>query len=424
MMKKINFIFDNFYNDIPIPNGVTIADFKKNLTDEPFKSKIQQIRESELKSNYNEMFNHCYIEDGKYYIFRHNDIVVNASNKKDNNSLNFYLVMARNHLSDIDSLLEFYQTKLEFGHNILFVSIHEMGDYPKFKNWVNTNPYKNNIYISAPSYNMRRFYECKVIFFPFFLFDPGKDFKFKAENFKWNVCTKEQYINTPKEKLFVSWNRNVRRMHRLLFYEFLKEKNQLNNNYVSFLEFPPNDYYVNLLGDTHFLNNNKKYLQNFINGNNSIRYDIDLPGVELSEIQNKLTNRFNVPNVYAKSYFSIVTETNYFENEATITEKILRPIANFHPFIVIGKEGIYKELEKFGYIIPKLINYEKIDSILNPHLRLEATFDEIKKLINNFKYDKDFVYSQCEVLEHNQNLLLNFDKNEALYFLYNKLIKL
>ena len=69
------------------------------------------------------MFNHCYIEDGKYYIFRHNDIVVNASNKKDNNSLNFYLVMARNHLSDIDNLLEFYQTKLELGHNILFVSI-------------------------------------------------------------------------------------------------------------------------------------------------------------------------------------------------------------------------------------------------------------------------------------------------------------
>jgi hypothetical protein len=70
------------------------------------------------------------------------------------------------------------------------------------------------------------------------------------------------------------------------------------------------------------------------------------------------------------------------------------------------------------------VEEDKIDSILNPHLRLEATFDEIKKLINNFKYDKDFVYSQCEVLEHNQNLLLNFDKNEALYFLYNKLIKL
>jgi len=195
-MATINFIFDNFYNGIPIPNGISVADFKTKLTNEPFKSEIQQIKESDLKSNYNELFNHCYFEDGKYYIFRHNDIIVKASNEKDNNSLNFYLVMARNHLSDIDDLLEFYQTKLEIGYNILFVSIHEMGDYPKFKNWVNTNPYKNNIYISAPSYNMRRFYECKVIFFPFFLFDPGKDFKFKAENSEWNVCTKEQYINT------------------------------------------------------------------------------------------------------------------------------------------------------------------------------------------------------------------------------------
>ena len=38
--------------------------------------------------------------------------------------------------------------------------------------------------------------------------------------------------------------------------------------------------------------------------------------VELSEIQNKLTNRFNVPEVYSNSYFTIVTETNYFENQA------------------------------------------------------------------------------------------------------------
>ena len=420
-MATINFIFDNFYNGIPIPNGISVEDFKTKLTNEPFKSEIQQIKESDLKSNYNETFNHCYFENDVYYIFRYNNILVKASNTIDDNCLNFYLVMPRNHLHDVDDYLDLYQTKLEKGLNVLFITPHEMGDYIIFKEWVNNNPYKNNIYIISPSYNMRKFYECRSVFFPFFLFNSSKDFKLNAENPEWNVCTKEQYINTQKKKLFVSWNRNVRRMHRLLFYEFLKEQNQLDNNYVSFLEFPPTDYYINSLDTPQFVN--KKYLENYINGNGGVRYDIDLMNVELSEIQNKLTNRFNVPEVYSNSYFTIVTETNYFENQAIITEKILRPLANFHPFIIIGPAGIYKELEKFGYKIPNLINHERIDAILNPHIRLKETFEEIKNLINNFNYDKNFVTLHSEVLEHNQNLLLNFKTNDAFYFMYNKLIK-
>ena len=51
-MATINFIFDNFYNGIPIPNGISVEDFKTKLTNEPFKSEIQQIKESDLKSNY------------------------------------------------------------------------------------------------------------------------------------------------------------------------------------------------------------------------------------------------------------------------------------------------------------------------------------------------------------------------------------
>jgi hypothetical protein len=152
MMATINFIFDNFYNGIPIPNGISVNDFKTKLTNEPFKSEIQQIKESDLKSNYNEIFNHCYFENDVYYIFRYNNILVKASNTIDDNCLNFYLVMPRNHLHDVDVYLDLYQTKLEKGLNVLFITPHEMGDYIIFKDWVNNNPYKNNIYIISPSY--------------------------------------------------------------------------------------------------------------------------------------------------------------------------------------------------------------------------------------------------------------------------------
>lgn len=416
-MKKINFIFDKWHsNGYPIPNGLTESDVSfYNPNGTPY---IHQIKEKPFTTNFNEITNNTIIDDGVLYFFRNNNIVVYGSDKIAEDSINFYLVMSNGHLENLDPYLDLYQKRLEEGHNLLLMSVHEMGEYNKFKTWINENPYRDKIYVVSPCYNFRNFYKCKSIFFPFFLFDPGKDFRFAAEKPEWSVCTKEQYLNTPKEKLYVSWNRNVRRVHRLILHQFLKYNNYLDKGYNSFLEFPEKHYYDNLTERDDFLF--KEELFKF-NEDGANRLDIDLDGVQLADIQNKLTNRFNVPDVYKKSYFSIVTETNYFENVGIITEKILRPLANFHPFIIIGSAGIYKELEKFGYQIPKLIDHERIDSIQNPQIRLKETLIEIKKLIDNFDYTENFCNLQVDILEHNQNLLLNFKTRDCFEFLYNKL---
>ena len=83
--------FDKIYFFTYLGKKLSVDDFKTKLTNEPFKSEIQQIKESDLKSNYNEIFNHCYFENDVYYIFRYNNILVKASNTIDDNCLNFYL---------------------------------------------------------------------------------------------------------------------------------------------------------------------------------------------------------------------------------------------------------------------------------------------------------------------------------------------
>jgi hypothetical protein len=416
-MKKINFYFEHWTdNNFPIPNGETNESFILDNTD---KNYVWKVHESKYETSFNEILqNFRRTSDREFINFQHKDIIVTISNEIKTDAKNYYVVMPKTHLFYLDKYLPTYDIKLKEGHTILFVSPHEIGEYTEFFDWINNNEYKDNIIIVSIAKNLNEYVKCKTIFFPFLLFDMGKDFKFKGEKEEWSVCTREQYETTPKEKDFVSWNRNVRRLHRLLFYEFCKEE-QLLNNYVSFIDFPDRDLYVNMLANPEFTSL-KKYIKNYSEYGGE-RLDIDLKGIPNNEVQNKLTNRFNVPDVYKKSHFSIVTETNYFENFEVITEKILRPIANHHPFILIGSKNSYEILKEFGYKIPNIINYEYIDNAPNPILRIGRTFIEIKKLLSYLEVNKKLPNLDLDILSHNQNLLLNTNREETFYNLFEKI---
>ncbi len=416
-MKKINFYFEYWTEqNFPIPNGETPQTFILPNDD---KNYVWKVHESKYETSFNELLqNFKRISNTEFVNFQYNDLIVTTSNQIKNDAKNYYVVMPKTHLFYLENYIPTYQQKLKEGYTLLFFSPHEIGNYNTFYNWINENEYKNNIIIVSIAKNLDKFVKCKTIFFPYLLFDFGKDFKFKGEKTEWSVCTRDEYINTPKEKLFVSWNRNVRRLHRLLFYEFCKEQNLLNN-YVSFIDFPDRDLYVNFLGNPEYAFV-KKYIQNY-SENGAERLDIDLNGIPNNEVQNKLTNRFNVPNVYKKSHFSIVTETNYFEEFEVVTEKILRPIANHHPFILLGSKNSYSILKEFGYEIPEIINWNYIDEAPTPLVRLGRTFNEIKNLLSYLENNKKLPNFDLDILSHNQNLLLNTNREEIFYNLFEKI---
>ena len=105
-----------------------------------------------------------------------------------------------------------------------------------------------------------------------------------------------------------------------------------------------------------------------------------------------------------------------------VSEKVLRPIANCHPFIVIGPRYTTKILEDMGFYVPPFINYDYIDSEEFPWIRLVKTFEEIKKLLKYFEDNGKLPNFDMDRIEQNQKLLLSFDRSDVLYDVYSKLI--
>ena len=85
--------------------------------------------------------------------------------------------------------------------------------------------------------------------------------------------------------------------------------------------------------------------------------------------------------VYEDSYFSLVTDTDLNDRSiARFTEKILKPIANFQPFIVFGSPGELQLLRDEGFATCSPFIDESYDEIEDPVARFHAAFSEFERL--------------------------------------------
>jgi hypothetical protein len=105
------------------------------------------------------------------------------------------------------------------------------------------------------------------------------------------------------------------------------------------------------------------------------------------------------------SWFTIVSEAQYEDKMGTIflSEKIFKPIACSHPFVVLGNKDSLKELHKLGYqtfndLIPE--NYDNVSSL--------DRFDLLTEAIRNLKSNPNklqwFKWLRPK-LEHNVKVL-------------------
>ena len=112
-----------------------------------------------------------------------------------------------------------------------------------------------------------------------------------------------------------------------------------------------------------------------------------------------------------KSYFSIITETIFFEEDTIFfSEKLWKPISNYHPFILVAKYGSLNKLKELGYKTFSPYINENYDSIENNIDRMLAIITEMKrlnalsinqlndlyynKLIPICKYNRDWFYKE------------------------------
>ena len=86
--------------------------------------------------------------------------------------------------------------------------------------------------------------------------------------------------------------------------------------------------------------------------------------------------------LYHDSYFSVVTETNYYDDQPGrfFSEKIFKPVAMEHPFMIVSRPHSLDIFKELGYKSFSPYIDESYDTIEDNSERLLAIVKEIKRL--------------------------------------------
>ena len=109
------------------------------------------------------------------------------------------------------------------------------------------------------------------------------------------------------------------------------------------------------------------------------------------------------PEPYIDTFFSVVTETVYDYPYSFRTEKIWKPIAIGHPFIVATSTGYYRDLKNLGFKTFGHLIDESFDSIDNHTDR----FDRLARIVTDLCCQNlpSFLSAAEEVCKYNQQHL-------------------
>lgn len=109
------------------------------------------------------------------------------------------------------------------------------------------------------------------------------------------------------------------------------------------------------------------------------------------------------PKPYQDTYFSLVTETVFSYPYSFRTEKIWKPIAIGHPFIVVANTGFYRDLHNLGFQTFAHVIDESFDLIVDNQKRIERIVEVVDDLCSQ---DLASLMKQCyNVCKYNQQHL-------------------
>jgi hypothetical protein len=268
----------------------------------------------------------------------------------------------------------------------------------EFKEWKNnkTEYYKDwkNIHLCA--FNNERYLNFKK--------------KWGGELSKFNSSIK-------RERHYVCFNRELR-PHRKLFLTMLLEANLLEYGMVSSKKFDIETFFrvpkeLNL----------GKGLSKKLQGYAEKLVDMTPMVVDVDEWD---TNHFDTSNkwVYDATYFSLITTTWFGEDTVFFDEKIWKPMANEHPFLVIGNYQVLKELKRQGFKTFHPYIDESYDEEKNPYKRMKMIIKETKRLSKLTLDEMNEWYKKLQpILEHNNKQLYSLDSLDELTAKFKEIIK-
>lgn len=230
----------------------------------------------------------------------------------------------------------------------------------------------------------------------------------------------EYDVNYFPEKLFLMWNRRIRQ-HRAELTLNLEAHDLIDRSYVSFSErdienpMKTMEQHLclgNILGRAPWLTNEvverfKSKLPLVIDGEDQI-------GEMCGDTENKSRP------YYQNSLVSIVTETNFFEPEISLTEKSFKPFKEKHPFITVGVSGALQGLKDLGFKTFSDFWDESYDTVADPYRRLDKIV-EVLYHIGQWTPEQILAFrvNVKPIVEHNYNLL----KNQGQTYILNQISK-
>jgi len=355
----------------------------------------------------------------------HNDILWSFTPLNEFNS---------NFLTDNDVYFRevFLKIKNKKNVRLVFSSTHEgknmiifLDTLLKYKNELEID--KKQIIVISLNFISDKFSDFfTIITEPFLLYDISKNYSKNISDItfptKYGLCDIDDYINGVKSHFFLSYNKNCNRIHRSCFLLWLiKNKMDLETKFSLLIK---NEINVkNLYGylkesESDNINDLWKYYDKFEKiGETILDWDYNNKPDDIFS-----NTRYSTKSHYTKSSFSVVTETTFENDSLNITEKSFKPLANCHPFIIIGDQHIHAKLKEFGFdLYDDLIDYS-FDSVYNNLERLDAVTEEIKRIYELGDGWISFWYRQnVEKIKKNKKILLDYSNKKITKKCLNKI---
>jgi|TARA_B110000285_G_scaffold73144_1_gene84334 hypothetical protein len=206
-------------------------------------------------------------------------------------------------------------------------------------------------------------------------------------------------------KKFLNLNRRWR-LHRPLLVTMLYDRGLLDEGYVSLA--PSDDrrdwkQVWNWLSKKHY---GHKEITKILKRSEGVQ---QLPPMYLDEkdlVTNRAEHQTSIESYYQETFFSVVSETTFYENVPFLSEKIFKTIAMGHPFILVGSPNTLQYLKKLGYrTFAPYIN-EHYDSIEDHGDRAIAIVDEIERICKLNKAEwREWMSKVRPIAEHNYKIL-------------------
>jgi hypothetical protein len=233
-----------------------------------------------------------------------------------------------------------------------------------------------------------------------------EDYVKKAEEKNTMPVVERTYTYSKK---FINLNRRWR-PHRPAFVSLLIVHNLGEHGYISLVEHsgPTFNFTWATLWDT--ILNKHPYFNELLQDNKTvITNSTPLVADGLDPNINPDWADLQSNKLYRDSYFSIVSETNFYSSESRfLTEKTFKTITHRHPFLLLSLPGSLEFFREKGYKTFSPFINEEYDKESDDDIRMKMVLDETIRLCNLSESElKTFVDSTGEICDYNYNVLMS-----------------